>query len=991
MERFKTPKNTNNRTPKATKTPKTPKLPLKTDNEGDWKEPSFYPRTSTRPTTRYNEIINLTKLKHIFYNYQNYRDTIENEEKWMRRNKDKDGNTTNALFLIEKLIKACEIPTEFIGTEFGIIPVRYNKGRGCYNVGRWYSADGIGLQPLVSCVRHTICDGLWTDIDQVNSHPTILKILFDKYDCKSTMLDECVNNRDEFLAKVDSDRDNAKTQTIAVINGSETRNLFLKKFKNDIKKGIDLIINHPDFENIVKDVKKKYDEDKLKNPSIIQPNIEGKIIARILQDKENDLLQVYLEWAYGKGFIDDKTNNVSLIFDGFQLLSKLNITNEDLEDCRKYALNKTGYDIELKIKKFDNKLELPDNYDDDTYKEIQEKFLIYIDKFVKNKFNNKYIYDVIANGGSNLITAQLSTQIFKGAIYYDAERGKWYFCDKFNVWKESKNDGDFKLLNQLVLNKLFKIKYDEIAEIYKELHELKKTNDTQKDIEKKEKKLLKEITFTDLSLPSVSSASPTNEIIEAEAEAIEEAEEEEADGAEAEAIEEAEEEEEADGVEADEAEADTNIDNIVDTDDDTDDTDNIDEKLKKITKKLKNLKNIIAKLQDFPTIGKMVENAKGLFNKEDFYKTYLDSNTHLFSFNNKVYDFKLNKIRLIKPTDYIMTTTGYNYPENIEDKDIIIVENYFKLLFDDKEMYNYILNSCCKTLNGDGKEQYFNIHTGSGSNGKTSFCRAFQEVMGYYFVNIRSATFTKPEKNANETGDLYKAKGKRGVFVNEVNEEDKLQTGILKLCADGYESYVSVRQLYQDPIEIKVSFLINFFCNNKPDLSSCDGGIARRLRIIDWDKKFVDNPDPKNPNQILKDEAMMRKLMSKTFRNAFVILLLKRWETNEDNIQTKEIPVPKKIKVASASYIDDNNPVLGFLMEKYEYTNNKEDFIPNQDLLNDFNNGRSPIDRIDAKKLKSSIENANFGNTKYGKNNKDKRGYLFIKKKEDEDDEDDDV
>ena len=983
MERFKTPKNTNNRTPKPTKTPKTPKLPLKTDNEGDWKEPPFYPRTSTKPTTIYKEVINLTKLKHIFYNYQNYRDTIENEEKCMRRTKDKDGNTTNALFLIEKLIKACEIPAEFEGTEFGVIPVRYNKGRGCYNVGRWYSANGIGLQPLVSCVRHTICDGLWTDIDQVNSHPTILKILFDKFGFISTMLDECVNDRDTLLAKVDSDRDKAKTQIIAVINGGETRKLFLKKFKNDIKKGIDLIINHPDFEYIVKDVRKKYEEDKLKNPSIIQPNIEGKIIARILQEKENDLLQVYLEWAYGKGFIDDKSNNVSLIFDGFQLLSKFNITNEVLADCRAYALAKTGYDIELKIKKFDNKLELPDNYDDDTYREIQEKFLISIDKFVKDKYNQKYIYDVIADGGSNLITAKLSTLIFKGAIYYDAKRGKWYFCDKYNVWKESNNDNNFKLLNQLVLNKLFKIKYYETYEIYKELHEQKKTNDTQKDIEKKQKKELKDITFTDLSLPS-SVSSPTNEIIGYD-------DEEEEIGVEfindidAVAVADADADEEADDEDADDEADDEDAD---DEADDEDADEDIGEKLKKITEKLKNLKKIIAKLQDFPTIGKMVENSKELFSKEDFYETYLDSKTHLFSFNNKVYDFKLNKIRLIKPDDYIMTTTGYNYPENIEDKDIKIVENYFNLLFNDKEMYNYILNSCCKTLNGDGKEQYFNIHTGTGSNGKTSFSRAFQEVMGYYFVNIRSATFTKPERNANETGDLYKAKGKRGVFVNEVNEEDKLQTDKLKLCADGFESFISVRQLYQDPIDIKVSFLINFFCNNKPDLSSCDGGIARRLRVIDWDKKFVDNPDPNNPNQILKDEAMMRKLMSKTFRNAFVILLLKRWETNEDNIQTKEIPVPQKIKDASASYIDDNNPVLGFLMEKYEITKNKTDFITTTNLLADFNNGRSPLDRIDAKKLKSSIENANL-DIKYGRNDKQARCFLFIKKKDDEDDDDD--
>ena len=440
-----------------------------------------------------------------------------------------------------------------------------------------------------------------------------------------------------------------------------------------------------------------------------------------------------------------------------------------------------------------------------------------------------------------------------------------------------------------------------------------------------------------------------------------------------------EEADEADDV--DEAEGEVNDDNT-----DEGNNTNIDEKLKIEIEKLKNLKKIIAKLQDFPTIGKMVENAKQLFNKEKFYEDLLDDKTHLFSFNNKLYDFKLNKIRLIKPNDFIMTTTGYNYPDDVDDADIKWVENYFKMLFDDEEMYNYILNSCCKTLNGDGKEQYFNIHTGNGSNGKTSFCRSYDAVLGNYAVNIRSSTFTRPDKGANDTGELYKAKGKRGVSINEVNEEDKLQTGILKLCADGVESKLIARQLYCDPIEFKVGFQLNFFCNNKPDLSSCDGGIGRRLRVIDWDKKFVDCPDPNNPNQVKKDEGMMKKLMSKNIRNAFVIILLDRWEKIVKNYP--EIPVPKKIKDASASYINDNNPVLGFLLDKYIFTENKDDFILTQNLLDAFNSGRSPLDRIDAKKLKSSIENANL-NIKYGRNKKGARCYLFIKEKEPDESDDD--
>jgi hypothetical protein len=232
MERHKTPK-----TPKEPKTTKAlfERPPPNTADE--WKEPNCYPRTSTRPTTIYKEIINLTKLKHIFYNYQNYRDTIENEEKCMRRSKDKDGNTTNVLTLIEKLIKACEVPAEFEGTEFGVLNVRYNKGRGCYNIGRWYADLGIGLQPLVSCIRHTICDGIWVDIDQVNSHPTILKILFDKYGVRSEMLNDCVKDRNAFLTRISGecgiDKNRAKTQVIAVINGCDSKYPILKEFKKD--------------------------------------------------------------------------------------------------------------------------------------------------------------------------------------------------------------------------------------------------------------------------------------------------------------------------------------------------------------------------------------------------------------------------------------------------------------------------------------------------------------------------------------------------------------------------------------------------------------------------------------------------------------------------------------------------------------------------------------------------------------------------------------
>jgi hypothetical protein len=111
------------------------------------------------------------------------------------------------------------IPQEFEGTEFGLSKITYIKGKNSNGIGRWHANDGIGIQPLCTCVRHTICQDIWVDIDQVNSHPTILSQLIKKHYFTSPLLDECLTNREVFLGKVmkkeKCDRDDAKSLVFA--------------------------------------------------------------------------------------------------------------------------------------------------------------------------------------------------------------------------------------------------------------------------------------------------------------------------------------------------------------------------------------------------------------------------------------------------------------------------------------------------------------------------------------------------------------------------------------------------------------------------------------------------------------------------------------------------------------------------------------------------------------------------------------------------------
>ena len=373
-----------------------------------------------------------------------------------------------------------------------------------------------------------------------------------------------------------------------------------------------------------------------------------------------------------------------------------------------------------------------------------------------------------------------------------------------------------------------------------------------------------------------------------------------------------------------------------------------------------------------------------LYIREGFYDDYIDSKPYLFAFKNKVYDFRTNELRYIKPDDYIMTNTGYDYPEYIEDKNTVFINKYFDTLFPNSDIKDYILDSCCSTLNGEKREQYFNIHTGCGSNSKTTFSGLYESVLGGYACEVSPETFTKPKKSAKETGELYKAKGKRWVFTNEPEPDTgKLQTALLKRIADETGRKIIARALYGNPVDIPITFQLNIFCNNKPELSSVDGGITRRLRVIEWKMKFVESPDPNNKYQAPRDAELMAKIKTDDIRNAFIKMLLDRWDTRVSAF--KLIPVPNEIKDASTDFVDDSNPVLGFIMSNYEITNNENDKISSTTLYTHFA-GSCRDTKISNKRFKDDM--LGISGVSFKKTNKFNI-YVGLKLREDIDDDED--
>ena len=785
-------------------------------------------KTSIVYNKHFYEKINIKKLSYIINNFNLYESIINENEKEMRR---LDKNY-NAFIVLQKIKDNVVIPEYLKNTEFGLIQVSYNKGRNSNGIGRWYAKNGVGLQPLCSCVRSTICKDIWLDIDQVNSHPTIFKHLMNKLGFTSELLNECLNDRENFLKKVMKDekcsRDIAKTLVIAIINGAHYTSNTLKALSNELKPAINHIINLPEYSSILEFVKKTYKDDK---------NIEGKTISRILQIIENDLLELYLDFFNSKGLIVNN-NQVSLIFDGLQLLVNDDINDDLLKECSKFTFDKTGFNIELKIKLFNNCLNLPENYN-----EFDDDIIGLIGKY-NNKlsnFINNFKDDIeisITEMGSHKSISNVVKECFKEVIVFDNINNSWFYCNINNIWKKSKSPFILKGLISSVISRLY--------------NRYSLTFENQLKAEKSKKQ----------SNPYIIDFLET---------------------------------------------------------------------------KIKNINKIALILHNNSFINNIVEISQVDFNKDKFFENKIDCNGNLFSFNNKLFDFNTNTLRDILPNDYIMTNTGYNYPENIDENANEILMNFFKTIYPNDEIREYVLNTFSMMLNGNRTSQSFNIFCGSGSNAKSLLFKTIEGILGNYYLEINAETLTKAKKDANSTGELHLAKGKRCVCSNEPesDKDNKLQTGLLKkLAGVGGKEKLKERALYSEAIEFTIHFILFILCNSKPTLSSVDGGIGRRLRVINHPVKFVDEPDVNNQNQVKKNEEMYKIMGSNEIRNAFILMLINRWINITSKI--KILTVPKKINDDGIEYIESSNEVLGFIMDKYEITNNERDKIQSSTLFVDF-------------------------------------------------------
>lgn len=280
------------------------------------------------------------------------------------------------------------------GTEYA----KYNFVKGRTN-GRLYG-DKTSIQNVPRFIRGFICDGITTDVDMKNCHPSILYQICKQYEYECPNLEKYINGREEILNRIMNETQKTKEQAKKIILTATNTNKkisclnceFVANYSNEMRKLQKKFIENKDYEYV-----KEYARD--------DGNFEGSFINHILCIHENEILTAMRNYCY-----NNQLSIHSLAFDGLMLNGEFNETI--LPDIEKYIISQTKFNMTLTIKPNASPITITDDFTPcvillypELKKEFEEKSCKVGSQFVR-QYNDGY--EIYGRGEFNTLNEELS-------------------------------------------------------------------------------------------------------------------------------------------------------------------------------------------------------------------------------------------------------------------------------------------------------------------------------------------------------------------------------------------------------------------------------------------------------------------------------------------------------------------------------------------------------------------------------------------------------
>lgn len=168
-----------------------------------------------------------------------------------------------------------------------------------------------------------------------------------------------------------------------------------------------------------------------------------------------------------------------------------------------------------------------------------------------------------------------------------------------------------------------------------------------------------------------------------------------------------------------------------------------------------------------------------------------------------------------------------------------------EIMDNDPGMVAFLQRVVGYTLTGSTREQCFFLLQGIGSNGKSTFVDTLMKLMSGYSKSAQFQTFADTKANQDVRNDIADLRGSRLVSAVEPDEGVRLAEGVVKQLTGG--DAIKARFLYQEAFEFYPTFKVFLSCNPLPVIRGTDNGIWRRVRLIQFPRRYrVLETDPES-------------------------------------------------------------------------------------------------------------------------------------------------
>lgn len=279
-----------------------------------------------------------------------------------------------------------------------------------------------------------------------------------------------------------------------------------------------------------------------------------------------------------------------------------------------------------------------------------------------------------------------------------------------------------------------------------------------------------------------------------------------------------------------------------------------------------------------------------------------DQDPFLLGCTNGVVDLRTGELLTEGiPGDYITKSIRLPYDPDAPEPTLFL-QFLRDVMSGDEEMTAYLLGILGYSLFGYQREQKFWMFVGQGQNGKGTLTKVIHWILDEYAVFAQSTLYMKSRfgeaSSDKPRPDLIALQGVRFAPTSEPvggsfnDEMVKHHTG---------DDPIRARTLFVGrQVEFRPTHTLIFLTNDPPKTEDVGLSMRRRVRIVEFNERFEGDREDKDLEKKLKEEApgILR----------FLIGAAKFYYENG-------LPEPAKVTLASAEYIEENDPLTLFVRD----------------------------------------------------------------------------